>query len=170
MLLPNVGTEAHPVASVSKAFTETESRWSTIQQETYGEYFSISLLSPILCGHTYIVQEAYGVYFSILRLSHILLGHTIIVETDHKNLLFLEKASSPKLTRWRLRLQEYAFSVFHIPGKNNYVADALSRCHRLAVESAGDDLRGEEAEFAQHKGSSVAERYHNSVEIGRAHV
>src|SRR5690606_6864596 len=79
-----------------------------------------------------IEQEAYAVYFCILKLSHFLLGHHFIVETDHRNLLYLEKATSPKLVRWRLRLQEFDFELRHVAGRDNQVADALSRCFMIA--------------------------------------
>jgi tRNA A-37 threonylcarbamoyl transferase component Bud32 len=41
--------------------------------------------------------------------------------------VYLHRAEVPKLVRWRLRLQEYDFTVEHIPGKENVVADTLSR-------------------------------------------
>jgi hypothetical protein len=92
-----------PIWFLSHKFGATERRWSTIE------------------------QECFGIVFGILKLAHQLMGRMFVVETDHLNLLFLEKSDVPKLVRWRLRLQEFQFVVRHIPGKENVVADALSR-------------------------------------------
>ena len=47
--------------------------------------------------------------------------------TDHQNLVYIYKATAPKVIRWRLRLQMFQFDIVHIPGRLNGVADALSR-------------------------------------------
>lgn len=92
-----------PITFISKAFSATEQRWSTYE------------------------QEAYGIVYSVHRLRRYLLGRHFTVETDHRNLIWMDKAESPKVIRWRLSLQQYDFNVTHIPGKTNMVADALSR-------------------------------------------
>jgi hypothetical protein len=38
------------------------------------------------------------------------------------------KSDVGRVVRWRLMLQEFDFITQHIPGKDNVVADALSRC------------------------------------------
>jgi len=52
-----------------------------------------------------------------------------VIETDHKNLTYWK--SPRKLTgrtaRWHEKLQDYNFCIIHIQGKNNTLADALSR-------------------------------------------
>jgi hypothetical protein len=126
VLLQRAGLEERPVAFVSKAFSPTEARWTTLE------------------------QECYAIYHCITALSHHLLGHKFTVETDHKNLVYLDKATSPKVVRWRLRLQEYDFEVQHIPGRENAVADALSRClvlgpnHVAQPDGAPERVAGDE--------------------------
>ena len=53
----------------------------------------------------------------------------IVVYTDHNPLVFLEKfkTKSRKLFRWSLLLQPYPLQIVHISGKDNVIADALSR-------------------------------------------
>jgi hypothetical protein len=86
-------------------------------------------------------------------MQHYLQGHPFIIETDHRNLLYLEKATAPKLIRWRLRLQEFSFKVRHIAGVSNVDPDALSRCHRLEAADAVD--LGVNAKIAMHHDALV---------------
>ncbi|CAC5367310.1 unnamed protein product [Mytilus coruscus] len=51
------------------------------------------------------------------------------VFTDHKALQYLmqQKRVTGRLARWALELQEFNFKIVHKPGRQNVVADALSR-------------------------------------------
>ena len=99
-----------PVCFVSKAFTAAERAWSTTD------------------------QEAYAIYYCILKLSSYIQGHHFIVETDHRNLTFMSKPnSSPRVQRWFQRLQAFTFTLRHLPGVDNPVADGLSRCFEFRV-------------------------------------
>jgi hypothetical protein len=53
----------------------------------------------------------------------------LIVYTDHNPLTFLNSLKCPnqRLVRWSLFLQGYTLDIRHIRGKDNVVADALSR-------------------------------------------
>ncbi|KAH1016952.1 hypothetical protein HUJ05_007693 [Dendroctonus ponderosae] len=52
-----------------------------------------------------------------------------LVRTDSKALTWLGKFKDTraKLTRWALMLQEYSFTLEHVPGKHNELPDLLSR-------------------------------------------
>eukprot|EP00630_Chrysocystis_fragilis_P010234 CAMPEP_0197410896 /NCGR_PEP_ID=MMETSP1165-20131217/31689_1 /TAXON_ID=284809 /ORGANISM="Chrysocystis fragilis, Strain CCMP3189" /LENGTH=1632 /DNA_ID=CAMNT_0042937407 /DNA_START=41 /DNA_END=4942 /DNA_ORIENTATION=+ len=70
----------------------------------------------------------------ILALEHFRLyieGHPTHLESDHKNLTYLRnnKHSSGQLARWAMRLEQFNSSIKlrYLPGKNNPVADCLSR-------------------------------------------
>ena len=41
---------------------------------------------------------------------------------------FLNTATSSRVYRWKLAIQQYAFNIRHVVGKLNVVADAFSRC------------------------------------------
>ena len=56
-------------------------------------------------------------------------GHTTKVFTDHNPLAFLSKMKekNQKLLRWSLFLQEFDIDIIHVRGKDNVIADMLSR-------------------------------------------
>jgi hypothetical protein len=72
-------------------------------------------------------QEAYGCYYSIHAFEYKLRGKHFILETDHRNLLWMEKSVVPKVMRWVLYMRSFSFQVRHVAGKLNRVADHLSR-------------------------------------------
>jgi hypothetical protein len=45
------------------------------------------------------------------------------------------KLSDDRITRWRLLLEEYGPKYVHIAGKNNIVADALSRLEKMKMKN-----------------------------------
>ena len=94
-----------PIAYVSKKFSPQATKWSTIE------------------------QEAYAIYFSVNHFDYYLRCKPFILETDHNNLLWMESSTVPKIVRWRVLLQSFSFSLRHIAGTRNVVADWLSRVH-----------------------------------------
>jgi hypothetical protein len=62
-----------------------------------------------------IEQKAFAIfYFIVIKLHNMLLGHHFTLETDHRNLVWLYNSKTPKLIRWKLRLQEFDFKIVHI--------------------------------------------------------
>lgn len=104
------------VTYISKAFNSVERNWSVIEKETF------------------------SAYFCVLKCECYLLGHHFILQVDHRNMLYLARAQAPKLVRWHLRMQEYDYSIGHIPGRENVVADALSRLLLISGMSSPSDL------------------------------
>lgn len=94
-----------PVSYFSKNFTQGERNKAPIEQELLAIYYAIMHFRPYI----------YGTQFT--------------VKSDHKPLVYLFTLKNPssRLTRIRLELEEYMFEIIHIPGKENVVADALSR-------------------------------------------
>jgi hypothetical protein len=72
-------------------------------------------------------------------LKTLLQGHKFTVETDHKNIVHIMGSTEGRLARWRLLFQDLDFSVQHIPGGGNIIADALSRC--LVAVDKEDEIR-----------------------------
>jgi hypothetical protein len=94
-----------PLAYVSSKLTETQERWSTIEKECFSIIYALKKLDPIL----------YGCKISLY--------------TDHNPLIHIRNAASTssKLLRWSLWLSRYDITVRYIPGKQNVMADFLSR-------------------------------------------
>lgn len=105
-----------PLAFYSRKLTDTQKRWTT------GE------------------QELVSIVETLKEFRNILLGQKLIVHTDHKNILY-GNLTNDRIARWRLLLEEYAPEYRHIAGKDNVVADALSRMDAtFDTESAPADL------------------------------
>ena len=62
-----------------------------------------------------------------------LLGTEILVYSDHKNLTF-DKLSSQCILCWCCYCDEYNLTIKHISGKENILADCLSRLPRLGLD------------------------------------
>lgn len=102
-------------------------------QEKSGEYHPLVYLSKKLLpreqNFATVEKECYAIVWAVQRLQKYLYGREFIIETDHRALQWLKtmKSQNPRLLRWSLVLQEYRFTVKHIPGANNKMADLLSR-------------------------------------------
>ena len=96
-----------PVAYFSKKFNRHQVNYSTIEKET------LALILVLKHFDVYVSNPAY----------------TVHVYSDHDPLTYVLKMKnvSKKLMRWSLFLQEYQIEIHHIKGRENILADALSR-------------------------------------------
>ncbi|CAF1478176.1 unnamed protein product [Didymodactylos carnosus] len=94
-----------PILFLSRTMTTAEQKYSNVERECLALVWCITKLRPYL----------YGQHFTLL--------------TDHHPLCWLNKQTSKngRLDRWALQLQDYEFSIKHVAGKHNCVADCLSR-------------------------------------------
>ena len=99
-----------PIAFMSKTLSAEEVRWSVIEKECYAIVVAFRKFE-------YLIRDKY-----------------FTLRTDHKNLTYVNDPPSPKVRRWKIAIQEYDFSIEHIPGKENIVADAFSRLLPISVE------------------------------------
>ena len=75
------------------------------------------------------MTEFLVVIAAVRHFRHHLLGATFRLRTDHQPLQFVTNAKDPwgRSARWIAELQEYDFEMEFIDGRDNLVADALSR-------------------------------------------
>ena len=74
-------------------------------------------------------KELLAIVWALHKFRSYIMGGKIIIRTDHKALTFLKtcKLLSGRVTRWTMAIQDYDISIEYCPGKNNLVADTLSR-------------------------------------------
>ena len=103
------------------------------QEDREGDHQVISFASRVLnqCERNYSVteKELLSVVFACGKFRTYILGYPLTVRSDDKSISFIQrcKLSHGRLTRWILALQEYNITWEYVPGKQNTVADALSR-------------------------------------------
>ena len=74
-------------------------------------------------------KEMYAVVKIIQKIRYLIGTRTFKILCDHRNLSFWEKPSaSAKVERWKLTLAEYNHVFEFVEGKDNAVADAMTRC------------------------------------------
>ncbi|XP_058455232.1 uncharacterized protein LOC131432752 [Malaya genurostris] len=91
-------------------------------------YASRGLVGAERKYHT-IEKELYAIVWAVNRFKHFIYNQRFIVYTDHRPLISIWhlKETSPTLTRLRLKLQGLEMDIRYKQGKDNVVADFLSR-------------------------------------------
>ena len=97
----------HPICYFSRKFNKNQRNYSTVEKEC------LALILALQHFEVYVTSSSFP----------------IIVYSDHNPLVFLHKLRSKnqRLLRWSLMLQEFNIIVKHIRGKDNLIADCLSR-------------------------------------------
>lgn len=98
--------EGKPITFISRTLSETEQGYATNEKELLAIVWALSDLRNYLYGHA-----------------------GIKIYTDHQPLTFSISNKNPnaKLKRWRAFIEEFSPEIIYKPGKENVVADALSR-------------------------------------------
>lgn len=108
----------HPVCYASRTLNDHERNYSTIEKELLAVVWSVKYFRTYLYGRKFTVR------------------------TDHKPLVWLHSLKEPnmKLQRWKIMLNEYDFNVEYLRGKENIVADGLSRLHVNSISNDDDEV------------------------------
>ena len=99
------GKGLQPVAFMSVTLTEPQRSWPTHEQEMFA----------VVEGCRY--------------WRHLISGRSVTARSDHNSLqhFFTQRTLSPRQVRWMEELAEYDIEIEYVKGKQNVVADALSR-------------------------------------------
>jgi hypothetical protein len=106
-LLQEIDGIDHPIAYFSKKFDKHQRNYSTIEKECLAIVWSL---------------QHFDVYINVTRFPTLIL-------TDHNPLVFIDKMKmkNQRILRWSLLLQSYNIEIRHVRGRDNCMADALSR-------------------------------------------
>ena len=113
--------DGQPLAFVSRALADTETRYAQLEKEMLAVVWSV---------------EKFDKYTYGLRVNMV---------SDYEPLESIMKkalASAPKrLQRMMMRLQKYDINLIYLPGKNFLLADTLSRVYRRTTNGRHDDFQ-----------------------------
>ena len=103
-------------------------------------YFASRSMTPTEQRYAQVEKETLAITWACDKFAEYLVGLDFVIETDHKPLVaLLEKKPlddvPPRILRFRMRLMRFRYTVCHIPGKEMYTADTLSRA---PLASTGD--------------------------------
>lgn len=110
-----------PVVYASRSLTPTERRYAQIEKEALASTWSCS------------------------RFQDYLIGIKFTLETDHKPLVPLLGVLKsldelpPRIQRMKMRLMRFCYNIVHVPGKELYTADTLSRAPLDTTHTHEDD-------------------------------
>lgn len=106
-----------PITMISRTLSSTESNYATNERELLAIVWALKTLRHYLYGIT-------GIH----------------IFTDHQPLIFAMSDKNPnaKLKRWRAFIEEFSPKFFYKPGKENVVADALSRQYINQIDEGSD--------------------------------
>lgn len=95
----------HPICYASRTLNGAETNYATLEKELLAIVWATKYFRPYLYGRKFIIQ------------------------TDHQPLQWLHNLKDPnnRVLRWKIRLSEYEYTIQYLAGKDNVVADALSR-------------------------------------------
>jgi len=116
----------------------------------YAIYYTSKNLTPPELNYTVTEKEFLVVVHAINKFRHYITGYETFFHTDHSAIRYLMKkhVTNGRVTRWLLLLQEFNITVLDRPGKQNTVADFLSRIQNTNEDSPLEDKFPDEYLFA----------------------
>jgi len=98
-------------------------------KKPYAIYYISKNLTPAELNYTMTEKEFLAVVHTINKFWLYITGYQVFVHTDHSAISFLmnKPITNGRISHWLLLLQEFDITIVDNPGKDNVVADFLSR-------------------------------------------
>jgi len=102
------------------------------------------MMQPVERNYEIYNKELLGIVEALLKWQQYLLNTTepFKIWTDHENLKYFREPHklNGQQARWYLKLQDYNFTLWHIPGKTNIKADIISRKDQIDTKKDNKDV------------------------------
>eukprot|EP00253_Pinus_taeda_P025248 PITA_25248 len=107
----------------------------------YAIYYTSKNLTPTELNYTVTEKEFLAVVHAINKFRHYITGYETFIHTDHSAIRYLmnKPITNGRVTRWVLVLKKFNITVLDKPGKQNTVADFLSRIQNTKEDSPVED-------------------------------
>ena len=119
-----VDSREHPVAFISKTFTELEQRYTNWEKELFGIVWSIKYFRPYLLSIQFTIRS----------------DNKPSLQLIDSHALKLSTSASNRVIRWLMSIQSFSYKTQFHPGRLNVVADALSRFPFVSTLAPSDHL------------------------------
>ena len=92
-------------------------------------------------NYTVLEKEFLAVIYAINKFRHYITGYLVVLYADHSAIKYLanKPITNGRVTHWLLLLQEFDITIRDRPGRENLVADFLSRVLRTDDAVAVED-------------------------------
>ena len=91
---------------------------------------------------------------ALIKFRQYLVGNKFVVKTDHNNLRYslTQKDLNERHQKWVSKIQAFEFDIEYVKGKNNLVADSLSRRPYISLMDVAENWKATlEVEYAKDK-------------------
>eukprot|EP00253_Pinus_taeda_P025855 PITA_25855 len=110
-------------------------------RKPYAIYYISKNISPSELNYTITEKEFLVVIHAINKFRHYITRYLVILYTDYSAIKYLvnKPVTNGRITRWLILLQEFDITIKDRPGKENPVADFLSRMTKPVDAAAVED-------------------------------
>ena len=149
--LSNAALLAHPSSRSKLAIVVDASDFAmgaTLQQQEEGAWRPLAFFTKSLSSaqrkYSAYDRELLAIYSAIRQFRHAVEGRSFAVYTDHKPITFAFRQKPEKCTPRQFRyldlIGQYTTDIRHVNGKDNEVADALSRIEEVSTPLSYEEL------------------------------